>query len=258
MIDFLKEHQTLILALLPIVFTFAGAWLGAWVQARGGVAQAAAAEKAAKTAATATLQAVREQAEHTAAEAQAAALREQRISAARNLIRADRVLGRVLHTMYREPDSDSTPSYDELLDAWGVVQLVAPAPLTDASSRVLAAAQGLQLLASQRGEAYRLHTQLTSVRSWMPEYHDARRAVEALDAFRAAYAADETNMMEVHDAASAALDRLTTLDSGQALALLNDCLEPEIGPLLTQSWREHKEALDTFVSCARTVLGVND
>ncbi|MEU4272241.1 hypothetical protein [Streptomyces sp. NPDC026092] len=258
MIDFLKEHQTLILVFLPIAVGFAGACLGAWLQARGGVAQAKAAEAAAKTAATATLQAVREQADHAATAAHAAALREQRISAATNVIRADRALGRVLHTMFREPDTDSTPAYDELLHAWGAVQLVAPTSLTTASTRVLNASQDVQRLARQRGEAYRLYRQLKGVRVWAPEYEDARRAVEALDAFRTAYAGEAANMMEVHDAASAALDRLPALNSEQASALLNDCLEPEIGPLLAQSGREHNEAMDAFVSCARAVLGIDD
>ncbi|MFJ9506687.1 hypothetical protein ACIRPZ_23165 [Streptomyces anulatus] len=259
MIDFLKEHQALIVLLLPIVFTFAGAWLGAKVQAGGGVAQAKAAKEAAETAAAATLQAVREQADHAAAAAHAAALHEQRISAATNLIRADRAFGRVLHTMFRQPDAGaSTPAYDELLHAWGVVQLVAPVSLTTASTRVLNAAQNLQRLAHQRGEAYRLYTQLTGVRFWVPEYEDARRAVETLDAFRAAYAADAANMIEVHDVASAALDRLPALGTQQASVLLGDCLEPEIGPLLDQCWREHGEAVTEFVSCARAVLSVND
>lgn len=65
-------------------------------------------------------------------------------------------------------------------------------------------------------------------------------------------------MTELHAAASAALDRLPALGSEQALALLDDCVHPEMGPLLTHSWREHKEALDAFVSCARAVLGVTD
>ncbi|MFJ9638638.1 hypothetical protein [Streptomyces sp. NPDC101178] len=259
MINFLKEHQALIVWLLPIVVTFAGVWLGSRVQAGGGVAQAKAAKEAAETAAAATLQAVREQAEHAASAALAAALREQRISAATDLIRADRAFGRVLHTLYREPDTGaSTPAYDELLHAWGAVQLVAPISLTTASTRVLNAAQNVQRLARQRGEAYRLHMQLTNVRAWMPEYEDARRAVEALDSFRAAYGAGSANMVEVHDAASAALDRLPALDTGQASALLGDCMEPEIGPLLEQCWREHNEAMKEFLSCARTVLGIND
>ncbi|WP_331725685.1 hypothetical protein OG264_38860 (plasmid) [Streptomyces xanthophaeus] len=258
MIDFFKEHQALIVLLLPIVFTFAGVWLGAKVQAGGGVTQAKAAKEAAETAAAATLQAVREQVDHATAEAHAAALREQRISAATNLIRADRAFGRTLHTMLREPDTDSTPAYDELLHAWGVVQLVAPISLTTASTRVLNAAQNLQRLARQRGEAYWLYTRLTSVSVWMPEYEDYRRAVEALDAFRAAYAADAANMMEVHDTASAALDRLPTLDTQQVSALLSDCMEPEIGPRLDQCSAEHEEAMKEFVSCARAVLGVND
>ncbi|WP_405956939.1 hypothetical protein [Streptomyces phaeochromogenes] len=259
MIDFLKEHQALIVLLLPIVFTFAGVWLGAKVQAGGGVAQAKAAKEAAETAAAATLQAVREQADHAAAAAHAAALHEQRISAATNLIRADRAFGRVLHTMFREPDTGaSTPAYDELLHAWGVVQLVAPVSLTTASTRVLNATQNLQRLARQRGEAYWLYMQLTGVSVWLPEYEDARRAVEALDAFRAAHAADAVNMMEVHDAASAALDRLPALDTQQASALLSDCMEPEIGPRLDQCWREHEEAMTEFISCARAVLSVND
>ncbi|MGW1666325.1 hypothetical protein [Streptomyces microflavus] len=259
MIDFLKQHQSLIAWLLPIVVTFAGVWLGSRVQAGGGVAQAKAAREAAETAATATLQAVREQADHAASAAHAAALREQRISAATNLIRADRAFGRVLHTMFREPDTGvSTPAYDELLHAWGVVQLVAPISLTTASTRVLNAAQNVQGLARQRGEAYRLHMQLTNVRAWMPEYEDARRAVDALDAFRAAYEADTADMVEVHDAASAALGQLPSLSTPQVAALLGDCMEPEIGPLLDQCWREHDEAMKEFLSCARTVLGIND
>ncbi|MGW4983331.1 hypothetical protein [Streptomyces mirabilis] len=259
MIDFLKEHQAFIVWLLPIVFTFAGVWLGAKVQAGGGVAQAKAAKEAAETAATATLQAVREQADHAAAAAHAAALREQRISAATNLIRTDRAFGRVLHTMFREPDTGaSTPAYDELIHAWGVLQLVAPVSLATASTRVLNAAQNLQRLARQRGEAYWLYMRLTGVSVWRPEYEDARRAVEALDAFRAAHAADAANMMEMHDAASAALDQLPALDAEQASALLSDCMEPEIGPRLDQYWREHEEAMKEFVSCARAVLSVND
>ncbi|RST16202.1 hypothetical protein EF908_35350 [Streptomyces sp. WAC04770] len=258
MTDFLKEHQTLILALLPIVVGFIGAWLGAWLQARGGVAQARAAEQAAKTAATATLQAVREEAEHAAAAAHAAALREQRISAVTNFIRADRTLGRVLHTMFRQPDTDSTHAYDDLLYAWGVVQLVAPTSLTIASSRVLGAAQDVQSLARQRGEAYWLYMQLTSVHIGMPQYEDARRAVEALHAWRAACAADVTNMMDVHDVASEALSRLPALEPEQVSTLLNDCISPEVGPLLEEAGRAHNEAMDEFVSCARAVLGVSD
>lgn len=258
MIDFLKEHQTLILALFTIVVGFAGACLGAWLQARGGVAQAKAAEQAAKTAATATLQAVREQADHAAAAAHTAALREQRISAMTNLIRADRVLARVLHTMFREPGTVSTPAYDDLLHAWGVVQLVAPTSLTTASSRVLKAAQDVQRLARQRGEAYWLYTQMTGVRIGMAEYEDTRRAVEALHAWRAAYAAGAPNMMDVHDAASAALGRLSALAPEQASVLLNDFMDPEVGPLLEQAGREHNEAMDEFVSRARAVLGITD
>ncbi|MGW8863361.1 hypothetical protein ACWGNY_30815 [[Kitasatospora] papulosa] len=259
MIDFLKEHQALIVWLLPIVSTFVGVWLGAKVQADGGVAQAKAAKEAAETAATATLQAVREQADHAAAAAHAAALREQRISAATNLIRTDSAFGRVLHTMFREPDTGaSTPAYDELIHAWGVLQLVAPVSLAAASTRVLNAAQNLQCLARQRGEAYWLHMRLTGVSVWRPEHEYACRAVEALDALRAAHAADAANMMEMHDAASAALDQLPTLDAEQASVLLSDCMKPEIGPRLDQYWREHQEAMNEFVSCTRAVLSVND
>ncbi|MER7951972.1 hypothetical protein ABTY59_31735 [Streptomyces sp. NPDC096079] len=182
MIDFLKAHQAQIFALLTIVVGFAGAAFGAWLQARGGVIQAKAAEAAAKTAATATLQAVREQADHAATQAHTAALRDQRISAATNLIRADRTLGRVLHTMFREPNVDSTPSYDELLHTWGVVQLVAPTSLKAESDKVLRTSQAFQCLARTRGEAYRLRMQLNGVRGW-PEYDDAQQALTAMDAW---------------------------------------------------------------------------
>lgn len=256
--NFLREHKTLILTLLPLATTFAGVWLGSKVQAGGAYAQAEAAEKAAKTAATATLRAVREQADHAAAAAHVAALREQRISAATNLIRADRALGRVLDTMLWEPDTDSTPAYDELLHAWGVVQLVAPASLKAASDDVLETSQASQSLARGRGEAYRLRMQLSLVRAWMPEYDDARQALAAMDAWRAAYAATDTNMMEAHSAASAALDRIPSLGTEERSALLNDCMEPAADPLIAECGREHNEAMNAFVDCARSVLGVED
>ncbi|MER7951971.1 hypothetical protein ABTY59_31730 [Streptomyces sp. NPDC096079] len=65
-------------------------------------------------------------------------------------------------------------------------------------------------------------------------------------------------MMEVHNEASDALDRIPFLSAEERSALLNDYMEPEADPLIEQFGREHNEAMDAFVNCARAILGVED
>lgn len=259
MTDFLKEHATTLVALFTVVVAFGGTWLGAKVQAGGGVVQARAAKEAAETAAAATLQAVREQADRTAAAAHAAAMHDQRTSAITNLLRTVREFTRAVHALFREPDTGAAENaYNELVHAWGVVELVAPTALTAASARIVETATNFERLARRRGEAYRAWRQVTGIPGYLPEHEDANRAASALLAFRAAYESDADNMMDPHNEASEALARIPSLTPEQRSALLNDCMRPEIGPLLDQCWREHSEAMTEFINHARTILGVND
>ncbi|MFE7810238.1 hypothetical protein ACFU51_37385 [Streptomyces sp. NPDC057430] len=110
MMDFLKEHATTVIALFTVVVAFGGTWLGAKVQAGGGVAQVRAAKEAAETAAAATLQAVRVQAGHAATAAHAAAMHDQRTSAITNLLRNVREFTRAVHALFREPDTGAVES----------------------------------------------------------------------------------------------------------------------------------------------------
>lgn len=103
MTDFLREHATTLLAFLTLASAFGGAVLGAKIQATGGLAQALAAQKAAETAAAATLQAVREQTDRAAAASHAAAVRDQRAGAIADLLRTIREFTRTLDQLYLEP-----------------------------------------------------------------------------------------------------------------------------------------------------------
>ncbi|MFE9454343.1 hypothetical protein [Streptomyces sp. NPDC006739] len=259
MMDFLKDHATTLLALFTVVVAFAGTWLGAKVQANGGVAQARAAKEAAETAAAATLRAVREQADHAAAATHAAALHDQRTIAITNLLRTVREFTRAVHALFRAPDTGAAENaYSELIQARGVVELVAPTALTAACARVIETAANFERLARRRGEAYRAWRQVTGIPGYLPEYEDSSLAASALLAFRAAYESGADNMMDPHNEASEALARIPGLTQEQRSALLNDCVKPEIGPLIDQCWQEHNEAMTEFINHARTILGVND
>ncbi|MFC8506311.1 hypothetical protein ACFU3J_11975 [Streptomyces sp. NPDC057411] len=259
MMDFLKEHATTMVALFTVVVAFGGTWLGAKVQANGGVAQARAAKEAAETAAAATLQAVQEQADHAAAATHAAAMHDQRTSAITNLLRTTREFTRAVHALFREPDTGAAETaYNELIQAWGVVELVAPSNLTTACTSVVKTASNVERLARSRGEAYRAWKQVTGIPIYRPEYQDASQAVSALRAFRAACASDADNLLDLDNEASEALARVPGLSQEQRSALLDDCFEPELQPLLDQCWREHTAAMVEFVTRARTILGVKD
>ncbi|MFE6020812.1 hypothetical protein ACFQ6O_30070 [Streptomyces sp. NPDC056441] len=259
MMDFLKEHATTVVALFTVVVAFGGTWLGAKVQANGGVAQARAAREAAETAAAATLQAVREQADRAAAAAHAATMHDQRTSATSNLLRTAREFTRAVHALFRGPDTGAVENaYNELIHAQGAVELVAPPALTAASARVVETAVNFEHLARIRGEAYRAWRQVRGIPSYLPEYADANAAVSALLAFRAAYESDSDNVGARHNEASAALARVPSLTPEQRSALLNDCTRPEVGLLVDQCSQEHNEAMTEFITRARTILGVND
>ncbi|MFI1285197.1 hypothetical protein ACH4U5_31325 [Streptomyces sp. NPDC020858] len=259
MMDFLREHSTILLALFTVIVAFGGTWLGAHVQASGGIAQAKAAKEAAGTAAAATLQAVREQTDRTAAAAHAAALRDQRTSAITNLLRAFREFARTVNQLYTEPDTAPVDSArNDLLHAWGVVQLIAPTALTAATNRAIETARRLDDLARERGEAQRARKHMAAIGAPRLAYGDIDRARAALAAFRAAWEANDDNHLELHGEAFEALSRIPELTSRQQAVLVIDCMTPELGPVLTACRQEHKEAMDEFITQARAILGVTD
>lgn len=258
--DFLKEHATILLAVFPVLIGFGGAWLGAKVQAGGGVAQAKAAKEAAETAAAATLQAVREQTDRAAAAAHAAALRDQRTSAITDFLRTVREFTRALDQLYREPDTNSVDgAHNDFLQAQGALELVAPTALTTASARVVTTTEHLARLASERAEAQRaMKCLVASAVGSVDAYKDLRRAQAALTAFRAAWGAATDDIGDKHIEVSSALAQIPELSSEQQTALIFDCMEPELGPVRRQYEQEHSDELTAFIDQARATLGIDD
>ncbi|MCX4779867.1 hypothetical protein [Streptomyces sp. NBC_01264] len=254
--DFLKEHATILLAVFPVLVGFGGAWLGAKVQAGGGLAQAKAAKDAAETAATATLQAVREQADRAATAAHAAALRDQRTSAITDLLRTVRDFTRTLDLLYTQPDSDAVDrAYKDFFHAQGAVELVAPIALTTAATRVVETAQRLASLARDRAEAERARERLITVGGYRSEYTGVG---PVLDAFRTAFLSEADDVEALFSEAQSALSQLSDLTSAEKHSLLFDCVKVELGPLRARRQEEHREAMTTFIDQARTTLGVNE
>lgn len=257
--DFLKEHETILLALLPVLAGFGGAWLGAKVQAAGGMAQAKAAEEAARTAATATLQAVREQTDLAATATHAAALRDQQTGAITDLLRAVREFTRAVDQLYTAPGTEAIESaYNDLFHAQGAVELVAPVALNDACARVLESAQRLARLARDRAEAERAKRHMHSIFS--PDSVGLLEAQGALDSYRAACLTgdDDSVQVDLFHTAESTLSRVPDLTSLEQAELVLDCLLPELAPELAQHRHEHSEAMTAFIEQARVLLGINN
>ncbi|MFD3729450.1 hypothetical protein [Streptomyces sp. NPDC058671] len=165
MIAFLKEHSTILLALLTVAAAFGGTWLGSHIQAKGGLAQAKAAKEAAETAAAATLQAVREQSDRAAAAAHAAAVRDRRTAAIADLLRATRECVRALDRQYREPGNDATMNtlHEAFIHARGTVELCAPTSLLPAVKELAKTTRHLSDFAHERAESNRAMTHLQTL-----------------------------------------------------------------------------------------------
>lgn len=255
--DFIKDHATPLVALLSVVTVLLGTWLGARIQAGGGLAQAKAAKEAAETAAAATLQAVREQADRAAAAAHAASLHDQQITAIASLLRSVREFTRAVDRLYMEPDTDAVDSaYDDLAHAQGAVELIAPTSLTAASARVMETTQNLDGLARDRAEAERARMKLANMHGYLPDVMGVSRAWEALAAYRAAWMADDTDALKTE--VDSALSQLSRLTPEERIALVIDCTLPELEPMLAQRRQDHGEAMTEFINQARDALGVSD
>ncbi|MGV9693770.1 hypothetical protein ACWDUX_32255 [Streptomyces sp. NPDC003444] len=253
MIAFLKEHSTILLALLTVAAAFGGTWLGSHIQAKGGLAQAKAAKEAAETAAAATLQAVREQSDRAAA----AAVRDRRTAAIADLLRATRECVRALDRQYREPGNDATMNtlHEAFIHARGTVELCAPTSLLPAVKELAKTTRHLSDFAHERAESNRAMTHLQTLECDGVDSTPLYRAVAALETFRTAALADVPNAMELHDLAEEALRQVPQREQ---VVLLVDCYYEPFRPALARHRSEHHQAMNNVIEQARAILGVND
>ncbi|MFJ8297788.1 hypothetical protein ACIQ9R_18135 [Streptomyces sp. NPDC094447] len=256
MIEFLKDHSTLLLALVSVVAAFGGTWLGSRIQAKSGLAQARAAREAAETAADATLQAVHEQSDRAAAAAHAAALRDQRTDAIADLLRATRELVRAIDLQYREPgDPDTLDSLQmAFVQARGTVELCAPSRLLPTVRDLHTTTMNLRGLAYERAESQRAMARLESLES----HHEGdtaplRRAVAALESFRVA-----SDAPELRARVEEALRQVPQLSQREQVVLLGDCHKEPLRPALERHKSVHYEVMHDLIGEARAILGVRD
>jgi len=261
--EFLREHSTFLLAVFTVLIAFAGTWLGAKVQASGGIAQARAAKEAAETAAAATLQAVQEQANRAAEAAHATALRDQQTAAISNLLRTVREYTKAIDRLYAEPNTAAVEAArNDFIHAQGAVELVAPNGFSD---RLMSTAESLAALAHARAVAERANQHMRGTLG-VRARERARQAESSLAfyrrvALRRSFDSPETGstngeMVHANEIAGLALSRVPGLTREQQRVLLRDCLLPELGPELDRCRREHNAAMSGFIAQARILLGV--
>ncbi|MFD3719889.1 hypothetical protein [Streptomyces sp. NPDC058674] len=259
MIEFLKNHSTILLALLTVATAFGGTWLGSHIQAKGGLAQAKAAKEAAETAAAATLQAVREQSDRAAAAAHAAAVRDHRTTAIADLLRATRELVRALDRQYREPGDTATMNtlHEAFIQVRGTVELCAPTSLLPAVKELARTTRNLSDFAHERAESNRAMTHLLRLEPHEGDSTPFFDAVAALEAFRTAAVAD-ANALELHALAEVALRQVPQLPEHEQDVLLVDCYYEPLRPALARHRDGHYQAMNDLIEQARAILGVNN
>ncbi|MGA5064158.1 hypothetical protein ACPB9E_10325 [Streptomyces exfoliatus] len=92
-----------------------------------------------------------------------------------------------------------------------------------------------------------------------PERNDSVEAVRLLLALRTAFSTNDANHDRLEEQATTALARVPSPSPEQRSDLLDDCTAgEECRVVMARRWREHEAALDEFVACARSVLGVPD
>ncbi|MEV7512677.1 hypothetical protein AB0O57_32435 [Streptomyces sp. NPDC091201] len=265
MIDFLREHQTLLLLLFPVVTAFVGSWLGAWIQARGGMAQAkaalaaaetsaAAANAAAETAAAAALSVVQKQAEAD----HATYLRGQCTTAISGLLDAVREYVRAVDKTYSSSETDPLDqAYSDFVHARTTIELVAPAVLASATARVVTTAELLADLAEDRSAAERARQRLDAELLANPvAVARARNQLSSLQA--SCDAAGDGLLPPQHREVSTALLNTGILEPPAVAALIVDCLKPDLDRVRAQLTDDHQLALRVFITAARATLGVRD
>ncbi|MFF4323222.1 hypothetical protein [Streptomyces sp. NPDC001568] len=254
MMNFLKDHQTILLAVFTVLVGFGGAWLGAKVQAGGGLAQAKAAKEAAETAAAATLQAVRDQTDRAAAAAHAATLRSLRTTAIADLLRTVREYERALNNHYKEPNRAAVDSaHLEFVHARSDVELSAPSTLMEAFNHLVTSTLRLRTISDLHAVAEQIRWRMAGMRT-----AETTEALRALENFRTAFHLDAGDEDVLKRDADRALDQVPGLSHEERQELIVDCLIPPLHAVLRPANASHTDSMTRFVTETRVVLGVNE
>ncbi|WP_327267110.1 hypothetical protein OG444_39965 (plasmid) [Streptomyces sp. NBC_01232] len=232
---------SLLVPFLAIGGGLLGNWLGAKVQAAGGLAQASAAREAARI---------------TAEAPRLAALRDERRLAIAELVRTSRRLFRFTGELYSEDrDAEARLMYEEVSQAYAEVELSAPASLVVLAQPVMEATQAALDAARLRGPAARAMAVLQEVADdggtpgWAA-HSAALRAREALRARRQDREALTREAVEV-------MRRCGLLSEGQIRAVIGDLPRGPVTVTQHERAQAYAGALREFLDAARLELGAN-
>ncbi|MER6314387.1 hypothetical protein ABT237_11535 [Streptomyces sp. NPDC001581] len=232
---------SLLVPFLAIGGGLLGNWLGAKVQAAGGLAQASAAREAARI---------------TAEASRLAALRDERRLAIAEFVRTTRRLFRFTGELYGEDrDAEARLMYEEVSQAYAEVELSAPASLVALAQPVLEATQAALDAARLRGPAARAMAALEGVAD--------DGGTPGLAAHSAVLRAQEALMTGGQDRealtreAVEAMRRCGVLNYGQVRAVLGDLLRGPVAATQQERAQAYVGALREFLDAARVELGAN-
>ncbi|MGW2989861.1 hypothetical protein [Streptomyces goshikiensis] len=240
----IERHSTglsLLVPFLAIVGGLFGNWLGAKVQAAGGLAQASAAREAARI---------------TAEAARLAALRDERRLAIAEFIRAARALFRLSWNLYHDDqEEEAKRAYEAVSYAHAEVHLCAPASIVLLESDMLQAVEVFWYLARSRGSAARGLRLLT-----VPAADGGTPGLIAYQAVMAARSAPHDDLSARDDLQPQALRELRRcglLDEGQVMAIYRDIPYGHLVAGQQGRGDAYAAALRVFVDAAREALGAN-
>ncbi|MFD9410098.1 hypothetical protein ACFWBN_24210 [Streptomyces sp. NPDC059989] len=228
---------TLLAPFLAIGGGLLGNWLGAKVQAAGGLAQASAAREAAWIAAEAY---------------RLAALRDERRTAAAEYVRTTRRFMRLTLDLYRQERDDEADIWDEVDLALADLQLSASSLLSIMAMLVMEALQASLEAARLRGPAARAMDSL--VRAANDGSAAGRAAYVAVTRAREALHVQSPDCEARKAEAVDALRQCGLLDSLQIQALAIDMLREPLVQTQEARWLQYRRALVAFSDVARESL----
>ncbi|MET8751305.1 hypothetical protein ABZW32_14585 [Streptomyces sp. NPDC004667] len=255
-IEFIKaepEAATVFAALLAIVGGFLGSLASGWVQALGGKAQASAAVEAARISA----EAQRIASLHTDRRKEIAAF----IYEARHAVNTgNRLFSPISPTEVSALQTAVQAAYRALTVKQAELEIIAPVEVVERASDLVGAVEDFLRMVSMRGAASRAFESLTQVRPGDSDHAASHQAYSALDALRTAYGEEdaEQQQRDRRTEAETALREVSSLDSSQALLLLDDARLPALVPLHHQMMGAFSSALRGLVISSRLVLRAND
>ncbi|MFF3863344.1 hypothetical protein [Streptomyces sp. NPDC002209] len=232
---------SLLVPFLAIGGGLLGNWLGARIQANGGLAQASAAREAARI---------------TAEASRLAALRDERRLAIAEFVRGARALFRLSWELYHDDrEEEARQAHGALSYAYAEVQLCAPGSIVLLAGGLLEAAEDAWFLARSRGPAAR-STRLLLV----PAADGGTPGLLAYDTVRAARIAaadDHSDRDAIQVQAMRELRRCGLLDERQVMAVYMDIPHGHLVAAQQDRGDAYAAALHDFVDAARESLGAN-